>query len=151
MQKKDIAKKVFYNGYNCAQTVIKSFENELDFDEVAAMNMSAGFGGGMGKMQKTCGAVTGAFMVLGIYAAQKSTDNTIIKKEAGTISATFHQKFSELNKTSNCFELLKTSLSTPDGKKSYDEQNLKKKICEKCIYDAIDIVEEIIRKDKKSL
>ncbi|MFP4288061.1 MAG: C-GCAxxG-C-C family protein [Bacteroidota bacterium] len=151
MQKKDIAKKVFYNGYNCAQTVVKSFENELDFDEVTAMSMSSGFGGGMGKMQKTCGAVTGAFMVLGLYNAQKNTDNVVIKRETGIMSATFHQKFLELNKTSSCFELLKTSLSTPDGKRFYDEQNLKKKICEKCIYDAIDIVEGIIRKDKKDV
>ncbi|MFW5758288.1 MAG: C-GCAxxG-C-C family protein [Bacteroidota bacterium] len=151
IQKKELAKQAFYNGYNCAQTVLKSFKNEFDFDDVMAMGMSAGFGGGMGKMQKTCGAVTGAFMVLGLYCAQKYSDNIMIKQETGTMSAAFHQKFLELNNTSNCIELLKTSLNTREGKKYYDQQNLRQKVCQKCIYDAIDIVEGIIKKDKKDL
>ena len=65
MKRSEKALEYYSNGFNCAQSVIISFADILDFDEEAAIRMASGFGGGMGQMQQTCGAVTGAFMVIG--------------------------------------------------------------------------------------
>ena len=63
----------FAQGYNCSQAVLSGYAGQFGLDEETAMKISSGFGGGMGRMADTCGAVTGAFMVLGKYG-QNSPD-----------------------------------------------------------------------------
>ncbi len=54
------AVQLFQSGLNCAQRVLISFSEKLNFDKKLATAISLGFGGGMGRLQETCGAVTGA-------------------------------------------------------------------------------------------
>lgn len=61
----------FRAGLNCAQAVLAAYSDDLNFDKNLALNISCGFGGGMGRIQETCGAVTGSFMVLSIYNGKK--------------------------------------------------------------------------------
>ena len=64
----------FAGGFNCAQAVFSVYAEHLGFDRDAAIKLAAGFGGGMGRMASTCGAVTGAFMVLGLQYGNSSAD-----------------------------------------------------------------------------
>ena len=52
--------------YNCAQAVICTYCDLAGIDEESARNLGAPFGIGMGNMEGTCGAITGAGMVLGL-------------------------------------------------------------------------------------
>lgn len=52
-------------GYNCAQAVACAFCDETGIDEKTMFRMMEGHGLGMGGMQGTCGAITGAVAVLG--------------------------------------------------------------------------------------
>ena len=61
-----IAKELFEKGYNCCQAVLLAYCKELGIDEETAAKLSSSFGGGMGGMGETCGAVTGMFMVAGL-------------------------------------------------------------------------------------
>ena len=56
---------LFKDGYNCAQAVACAFSEELGMDESTIARLVSSFGGGMGKLREVCGAVTGAFFVLG--------------------------------------------------------------------------------------
>lgn len=53
-------------GYNCAQSVICAYCDFAGIDERTACNLGSAFGLGMGNGEGTCGAVTGAGMVLGL-------------------------------------------------------------------------------------
>ena len=53
-------------GYNCAQAVLCTYCDLVGLDEETARNLGAPFGIGMGNMEGTCGAITGAGMVLGL-------------------------------------------------------------------------------------
>lgn len=70
---KDKAIQSFQSGMNCAQAVVTAYADRLKFDPDLAAGLSCGFGGGMGRLQQTCGALTGAFMVLGIHNSRLST------------------------------------------------------------------------------
>ena len=59
-------------GYNCAQSVVCAYSELFGVDEKTAFKISEGFGGGMGGMQETCGAVTAMFMLAGL--ASKTTN-----------------------------------------------------------------------------
>ena len=62
----DVAGSRFSEGFSCSQSVLAAFAPELGLDADAALRVSAAFGGGMGRTGGTCGAVTGALMVLGL-------------------------------------------------------------------------------------
>ena len=51
-------------GYNCAQAVACALAPEVGADVDAVYRLSEGFGSGMGTTTETCGALSGAIMVL---------------------------------------------------------------------------------------
>lgn len=51
--------------YNCTQSVVKVFENELPVEPDTLLQLTAGFAAGMGCMESTCGALIGAVLVAG--------------------------------------------------------------------------------------
>ena len=47
-----------------------AFTQELGLDEKTALKLSLPFGGGIGRLRETCGAVSGMLMALGLKYAQ---------------------------------------------------------------------------------
>ena len=60
----EIAEQLRSDGYNCAQTVVCTFSSEMGLDRELLYRISEGFGSGMGGTYGTCGALSGAIMVL---------------------------------------------------------------------------------------
>ena len=60
------AKRLFLEGYNCAQAVFCAFCDLTGLDVDAAARMASSFGGGMGRLREVCGAVSGALLALGM-------------------------------------------------------------------------------------
>ena len=58
---------------NCAQAVLKAFEDKLSVDADTLMKLGAGYAAGMGCMESTCGALIGAVMVAGVVTDGKGT------------------------------------------------------------------------------
>lgn len=136
----------FDNGFNCAQSVLLAYYDEIDLDKDQALMLSLGFGGGMGRLQETCGAVTGAFMFFGAYNCRKYTDAAERKERTYEMIQKFNMRFIELNGSTLCRELLKCDLKTEEGQEFAQINNLIEIVCEKCINDSITIIEELIRK-----
>jgi len=134
----------FRGGLNCSQAVLTAFSEELKYDNNFALSISCGFGGGMGRLQETCGAVTGSFMVLGIVNCRKFTDNRERKEVTYGMVQKFSDKFKQIHGTLDCSSLLNCDLKTEEGNRFAKENNLFGTVCEKCISDSIGILEEII-------
>lgn len=66
MERIEKAVKYKNSGCNCCQAVLLSFADELGMDEETLMKIGACYGGGMGGMGATCGALCGAEIVLGL-------------------------------------------------------------------------------------
>ena len=58
------AEKKRCNSHNCAQAVLHTYADIAGISEDEAMNIAGAFGGGMGNMEGTCGALVGAGLVL---------------------------------------------------------------------------------------
>ncbi len=142
--KKEKAINSFRSGLNCAQSVLTVYSDQLKFDNSLALSISCGFGAGMGRLQETCGAVTGAFMALSIYNCKKYSDNKDRKEKTYAMVQGFNSKFVAIHKTTKCSALLNCDLKTPEGQKLFHDKNLHEKVCEKCISDSIDILEDMM-------
>jgi C_GCAxxG_C_C family probable redox protein len=66
MKKSDEALECFKGGFNCAQAILSTYGQPYGLDRGASLRVALGFGAGMGRLGETCGALTGAFMVLGL-------------------------------------------------------------------------------------
>ena len=69
------ARDLFLSGCSCSQAVFGAFAGELGLDQETALRLASSFGGGMGGMRETCGAVTGMLMVAGLKWGYSETGN----------------------------------------------------------------------------
>jgi C_GCAxxG_C_C family probable redox protein len=126
---------------NCAQSVLLSFANELNLDEMTAKKITLGFGGGMA-MAETCGAVTGAYMVLGLKAQTGAKTMQEMKTETKVAVRKFNELFIAKHGSLKCKKLLGVDISTPEGSATASNQNLYDTVCTELVASAADILEE---------
>lgn len=143
MNKKDWAVELFSNGFNCSQTVLSVFSEEVGLDENTGRKISCGFGSGM-RQGEACGAVTGAIMILGLKYGQYRADDKKSKELTYEKVMEFNRKFKDINGSIICRDLLGCDLGTEEGMREATENGLFIKICPKMIKEAIDILEKMI-------
>ena len=112
-----LAKRLFGDGYNCAQAVFLSFRDKIGMDETVAKRLSSSFGGGMGRMREVCGAVSGMLMVLGILCGYDPNEPNAGGKKAAHYAniQALCGKFREENGSIICRELLEGHIVKTGG------------------------------------
>lgn len=131
------AENKFREGYNCAQAVLWSYADKVNLDRDLALRISSGFGGGMGRKQEVCGAVSGAIMVLGMMYGRGENENREKQEKTYAKVREFIDKFEAKFKTVNCKTLLDgCELLTAEGQEMFKNKNLKEKCCSYVAYAA---------------
>jgi C_GCAxxG_C_C family probable redox protein len=143
MNRSQHAGELFLSGYNCAQSVLLSFADDLKFSKELAQKLAVGFGGGMGKQQETCGAVTGAIMVLGLLRGEEVNNNEELKAAAYSSVKELSRDFISAYKTTQCRELIGCDLNTPEGSEKFKEEKIMENVCAGCVRKAVEIVEDL--------
>ena len=105
----------FMAGYGCCQSVVAAFADLYGLDENLAKRISAGFGGGVGRLRMMCGAVSGIVMLVGLDCGQTEGSDRIGKSACYKVV----QELLEKSKTDNgsliCAELLGLKGPVPPG------------------------------------
>ena len=135
---------VFKEGFSCSQAVLSTYGTHFGLDREIALRVSGAFGGGMGRMGETCGAVTGAFMVIGLKYGKTIVGDEESKEKAYRLVNEFVEKFKSRNGSIVCRELLGCDLSTPEGRRLVKEKKLVTTLCPKFVQDAAEIIEQIL-------
>lgn len=140
MNKADRAKAYFEQGYNCAQSVAMAFSDEMGITKETAARLTAGFGGGMGRMREVCGAVSGMTFVLSALYGDKDRGSVYapVQKAAG--------EFKEKNGSIICKELLRMSQNDAPAAPQPLRRTAayyKKRPCALLVYDAAQILETL--------
>jgi len=143
MERSEHARELFLSGSNCAQSVLLSFAEDFGYSKELALKVSAGFGGGMGKEQGPCGAVTGAIMVLGILKGEKASDNDELKSMTYDSVKELIKRFTDDFQSINCGELTGCDFKTDAGNEKFKADGVMEKICAPCVKRAVEIVEAL--------
>ena len=150
MSKSDKAKELFKQGYNCSQSVLGVFCEELGLDFDTAMKIAGPFGGGMGRMREVCGTVTGMFTALGLSDGFSDPTDPSAKARLYVKVQELAKKFKEKNGSIICHELLEgveTSKSPTPSERT--ETYYKKRPCIELVGDAVEIFEEFLKEKSK--
>ncbi len=142
MSRVEEAVECFENGYNCSQAIFATYGRGFGIVSDQAFEIASGFGGGM-RIGGTCGAVTGAFMVLGLKFA-KGKDKPYDK------IIEFVEKFCRRNKSTNCLDLIGCDIRTEEGMEKAVNEGLFRKVCSQVVKDAAQILEEMLKDDSSN-
>ena len=145
MTHSEIAKQWFADTFNCAQSVLASFGQAYGLTDDQCLKIGCAFGGGMARRQMTCGAVTGALVVLGLQYGRGAGDPYSSTEMTYKKSLELFDEFKMRNGSINCRELLKgLDMNDPEDKKKIAEFDLFKTSCTKYVQDAAEITEKLI-------
>lgn len=131
-KRQDLAIELHDRKFNCAQAVACSFCKELGVDETTLFKAGEGFGLGMGGMQCTCGAVSGAVMAAGFKNSDGNTQSPSTKANTYQLSKEIAKRFEEQNGSLICGELKGVTTGTV------------LRSCPDCIRDAVEIAQDVL-------
>ena len=150
MSEKERAIELFKEGYNCSQSVFVAFCHRFGLDEETAKKISAGLGGGVGRMREVCGAVSGAAMVIGSICAGVDGKDNDSKQKNYELVREFADRFKEKNDSIICRELLgldiKMEKSAEPEKRT--AEYYKKRPCVELVADAAELLTELIEENE---
>lgn len=132
----------FDHGLNCSQAILLTYGKQYGIDRNTAVRVARAFGGGMARMCETCGAVTGAYMVIGLKYDDE--DEKSAKEATYRLAREFARRFKEKHGTINCKELTNCDLGTPEGQAYFRENNLHAN-CASYVRTAAEILERLVK------
>lgn len=147
MTKEEITE-LFVKGIDCSQVVAGEFGKETGYDKDTLRKMSACFGGGM-MCGETCGAVTGALLVLGLKYGHCREDGTNQKAIMQAKVVEFKERYAKKYPSTMCGELLKHDISKPGEMEKVLEEGTMFSYCPCIVEDVIEILNEMIISPKK--
>ena len=106
MSRANKAKEYFLQGYACSQAVLLAFSDVVEMDEASISKIMLPFGGGLGRLRLTCGAVSGMCAAVGLLFAE-SENTPENKKKTYAIVQELCAKFQAATGSLICSELLK--------------------------------------------
>ena len=111
--------------HNCAQAVACTYSDLAGLDEETLLAATHAFGAGMAPMEGTCGALTGAAVVVGLATGDRARSRVLIKD--------IMENFRKRNGSTVCRELKGIGTGCPLRQ------------CEDCVADAAEFLEEALR------
>lgn len=119
-------------GYNCAQAVACTYCDLVDADEKTMFKMTEALGMGMGCMDGTCGAVSGACVLAGMKNSTANLDQPDSKASSYKLSKQIIKEFEDKNVSVICRVLKGVETGKP------------LRSCPDCIQDAARLAEKIL-------
>ena len=134
----------FNKGFSCSQAIFSSYSKKLGMSYELALKIASAFGGGMARLGDVCGAVTGAFMVIGLKYGSSSIEDTNAREITYSLVRIFVEKFTKKNGSIKCKELLKYDLNVPEQREIAKKKNLFNTLCPLFVRNSAEILNEIM-------
>ncbi len=137
----------FKTNLNCAQAVFTTYCEDFGINVKTARRVASCFGAGMFEGE-TCGAVTGALMLIGAKYGDFDKHDYDKKQFLESRVKMFKSSFVKKYGTLKCKELINFDLGTEEGKILAKENNVFSEICTGFIKTSSEIIEEILNYEK---
>lgn len=108
IERGEMAQAHFRGGYGCAQAVLLAYADVVGMEKATLAKLGSSFGGGMGRLREVCGAVSGAFAVLGFVCGCDDPKDADKKNQHYALIRAFAERFKQRAEVGSivCRELL---------------------------------------------
>lgn len=141
------AVELFFEGYNCAQSVLGAFAEdpdvELGMDFKTAVRAASGLGGGLSRQRELCGAINGMCIAAGMLFGYDEAKDIEGKKQLYADIQRLCAEFREINGSIVCRDLLgarkgQDTAPAPDARTA---EYYRTRPCAKMIHDAAQVLD----------
>jgi C_GCAxxG_C_C family probable redox protein len=134
----------FDQRFSCSQCVLAAFAPQFGLPDETALLLAGPFGGGIARTGRTCGAVTGGLMALGLKYGYTTPEG---KAACYATGREFMRRFGEENGSIECNTLLGYDMSTEEGAAAARDSGITSIVCPGLVGSAVEIVESMLRED----
>lgn len=138
------AKEYFLRGYNCSQSVLLAFKEDIGLEEDKILKLASSFGGGLGGQREVCGAVSGMLMAAGLLYGYNNPKDYQSKAEHYVLVKEICNRFSESNGSIICRVLLGLETGQTPAPQQRTEQYYKSRPCADLVFEAAKIMSDYI-------
>lgn len=146
MKRSEKAMMLFNEGYACSQAIVMAFQDVVGINSDTLMKISLPLGGGISRLRRTCGAVLGMSLIVGLLFGSDTVEHEN-KLEVYEINQKLIEKFEEKRGTSNCLKLLEKAGLEVEVKGEAEKRTSEyysKRPCGYIVYDAARVLEEYL-------
>ena len=138
-----LAEQYFLKGYSCSQAIVLAYKDLIKLDEKTCLKIASPFGGGMGRLRETCGAFSGALIVLGYLKGNPTLDIKKKTKLYETIQL-MAKDFIKANGFLRCRDLLNLHNKSTAKPSKRNAQYYAHRPCQKIVGNAASILEKYL-------
>ncbi|NIO44790.1 MAG: hypothetical protein GTN36_04530 [Candidatus Aenigmarchaeota archaeon] len=141
---KELALTNFSSEYNCAESVVGAIAKAYGKDIDLAMKIATGFGGGVSRQGRDCGAVSGA--VIGFGLLHGRTNSEELRANTYRPVTMFYEQFRKRFGSVVCKDLCGCDISTKEGLAKFRDGHVHKNLCSNFVSGAVEIFMNIEKK-----
>ena len=132
--------------FSCSQAVLGSYCERYGLPRDVALRLADALGGGMGGLGRTCGAVTGSLMVIGLAHGRTVADDSAAKLATALRVRRFVAQFEARHGTTVCRDLIGCDIDTPEKIRAARDQGLFDRVCAGLVRSAAELLEGVLAK-----
>jgi C_GCAxxG_C_C family probable redox protein len=134
----------FATGCNCCQSITTAFGPDYNLGSQKALKIGAAFGGGISRRGDTCGAVSGALMIIGLVFRNDNPEDSDNKERVYEIGQKFLDQFMEIHGTVMCRDLIGIDLNDELDLEKASEAGIFENKCPNFVKTAAQLLEDIL-------
>jgi C_GCAxxG_C_C family probable redox protein len=134
----------FQEHFSCSQALLSAYCERYGLSRHLALRLAEGFGGGLGGLGQTCGAITGAMMVIGLAHGRSSADDATAKVATVLRVRQLVARFEAQHGTVACRDLIGCEIDTPEKVARARERGVFDTVCVGVIRSAAEILEAVL-------
>lgn len=140
----ELALRRFLGGFHCSQSVLEAYAADFGLDPELARRIAVGLAGGS-TVGGECGAVAGAYLVLGLRHGRTTPAYGDVERETELWDRvrSFVAEFERRHGALNCRELLGVDAFSRDGYEEASRRNLFRTRCPNFVRDAVTILDSL--------
>ena len=140
----ELAASLFDQGFTCGQAVLAAFAEGHGLARDTALKVACAHGGGIARTGSTCGAVSGALMVIGLAHGRTRVEDEAAREKTYAATRTFLDRFREEHGSDVCRDLLGVDIGTTKGRDAAMKAGLFKSRCPLLVRSATRIVATLL-------
>lgn len=141
MSRPDVAEARLREGFSCAQAVLSAFADLGGLEAEQALRLGEGFAGGLCGLGKTCGAVSGAVLAIGLVHGRARPDDAAARaataERVRRVTAEFRWRHGALE----CRPLLGRRIDTPERRDAARASGVFERVCPALVRSAAELAE----------
>lgn len=141
MSRPERALEAFLAGFSCAQAVFTAWAGEAGIPADLSNRIATAFGAGCARRSLTCGAVSGAFLAIGLRHGMADAADDAARETVYEKTNAFCRRFEERHGSTQCGILLGCDLATEDGQATFRDNDYFRSRCTVYVRDACEILD----------